>query len=51
MLIWIKMKFMEVALGKVPDEVLVGGKADADAIQVNFVNYRAGLNESTETES
>ena len=46
----LQMKFIEVAFGKVPDEVLVGGKLDADAIQVCFVDYRAGLDGFTETE-
>lgn len=46
----LQIKFMEVAYGKVPDEVLVGGKANADAIQVKFVDYRAGLDGSAASE-
>ena len=46
----LQMKFVEVAYGKVPDEILLGGKKDADAIQVKFVDYRAGLDGSSETE-
>lgn len=46
----LQMKFVEVAYGKVPDEILLGGKKDADAIQVNHVDYRAGLDGSTKTE-
>lgn len=43
----LQIKFMEVAYGKVPDEMLVGGKVDSDAIQVKFVDYRAGLGDGT----
>lgn len=46
----LQIKFMEVAYGKVPDEVLLGGKTDADAIQVKFVDYRAGLDGSAASE-
>ncbi len=47
----LQVKFMEIAYGKVPDEVLVGGKKNSDAIQVRFVDYRAGLGDgSPETE-
>lgn len=47
----LQMRFVEVAFGKVPDEVLVGGKADGDAIPVRFVDYRQGLDGSSEAES
>lgn len=47
----LQMKFVEVAFGKVPDEILLGGKKDADAIPVRFIDYRQGLDGSSETES
>jgi hypothetical protein len=43
----LQVKFVEVAFGKVPDEILLGGKKNADAIPVNFVDYRTGLRNGT----
>lgn len=46
----LQMQFIEVAYGKTPNELLIGGKKDADAIPVSFVDYRANLDGITETE-
>lgn len=45
----LQMYFFEVAYGKVPNEnkTEISGK-DGEAIQVKFVDYRAGLNGTTE---
>lgn len=44
----VQMKFVEIAFGNAPQPVEVTGKG-GDAIQVHFVDYRAGLNGASET--
>jgi hypothetical protein len=46
----LQIMFMEVCYGKVPQETILSGKEEGDAIQVKFVDYRAGLDGSSETE-
>ena len=42
-----QMEFIEIAFGNAPQPVEVSGKG-GDAIQVHFVDYRAGLNGASE---
>ena len=47
---WLRVKCADEFNPPAQSEILIGGKKDADAIQVKFVDYRLGLDGTANTE-